>query len=108
MSELITVQATRYRCPHCRKSYAHRATATNHMSRCFKTPSVRSCKTCKHYDTSERACELDVDLETARCSTCGGFMYPDGSGDCVCSPIEGGKPVYGLRVQCDEWEADRG
>lgn len=105
MTELIVEQATRYRCPHCRRSYAHRATATNHMPRCFMNAAVRSCKTCRHRD-NDRTCDLGVDLETARCAMCGGLMYPDGSGECTCPMSSMSKPVYGLRVRCDEWEAE--
>ena len=46
--ELITV--TRHRCPFCRRSWAHKTPAAEHIARCWRNPAARSCKTCAHYD----------------------------------------------------------
>lgn len=125
MSTLIAYTATRYRCPHCRRSFAHRATAEKHLARCFLSPAVRSCRTCRWFEFHHPEPEVgimgpgyechagddsdaaeDVDLHLYRCSTCGGGVYPDGTGECSCDrlgPIA--KPVFGLRVQCPSWQA---
>jgi hypothetical protein len=74
------------------------------MLRCFSSPFTRACKTCKHWDVDEGiyVCASDVDLGVARCSACGAALDPrEGS----CPEGHGDKPVYGLRVQCDLWEA---
>jgi hypothetical protein len=102
----IVEQATRYRCPHCRKSYAHRATAHRHMVRCFRNPAVRSCKTCRHFGLSDEGYECDMDVLEAgpMCSQCG--LGLDHNGECANGHAD--KPLYGMRVQCDEWEANDG
>lgn len=100
----IRYDTTRYRCPHCRRSYAHQATATKHIARCFRNPAVQSCKTCRFYGLTEDGFECDqgVDLSGAFCTICGADMLPDGSG---CTDHYEAKPVYNLRVRCDLWEA---
>lgn len=114
MSELsIAFTTVRHRCPHCRRSYAHQATAIKHIGRCFANPAVRTCKTCRHLEPPDpgdwevgdpgapAGCGLGVDLSVARCSVCGSEMFPDGSG----CPHPEAKPAYGLRVQCELWQA---
>ena len=44
------VTVTRWRCPFCRRTRAHKAAAAAHMERCWLNPAVRGCKTCAHYD----------------------------------------------------------
>jgi len=100
----IQEQATRYRCPHCRRSYAHQGPAAKHMLRCFSSPFTRACKTCKHwtragYEQAD-ACERDVDLGVARCSACGEEVE---GADGVCADGHEVRALYGLRVQCDLW-----
>lgn len=102
----IQEQATRYRCPHCRRSYAHQGPAAKHMLRCFSSPFTRACKTCKHhtplgYEWPDE-CDRDVDLTVPRCSACGDEM-DQGAG--YCPSVHDARPVNGLRVQCDLWEA---
>lgn len=43
-----TIVVSRYRCPYCRRSWSGKKAATDHISRCWRNPSVRSCKTCVH------------------------------------------------------------
>jgi hypothetical protein len=47
--EPITV--TRWRCPFCRQSWAHKKAAAEHAGRCWRNPAARSCKTCAHYES---------------------------------------------------------
>lgn len=124
MTEPIAYATTRYRCPHCRKSWGHRANAVKHEARCFMSPAVRSCKTCRwfeyyppepevgimapgyqcHADEREDSTEA-VDLHCDRCSTCGGRLAYD---ECSCDPLGPiAKPVFGLRVLCPKWEAKK-
>ena len=126
MTDLIVYETKRYRCPHCRRSYGQRGSAIKHVRRCFLSPSVRSCKTCHWFDFHQPEPEVgimapgyechaadhpdgpeeDVNLHVDRCSTCGGEVYPDGTGNCSCDPLGPiAKPVFGLRVQCPFWEA---
>lgn len=113
-TDLIAFTTTRYRCPHCRRSYAQKASASSHLDRCWKSPAVRTCKTCTHYEVDGGEpevglpggiyCRRDVDLSSDRCATCGAEVYPDGSGDCACA-WTGPRPVTNLRVRCPLWEA---
>lgn len=104
MDAAIRYDTTRYRCPHCRRSYAHQKTADKHIVRCFRNPAVRSCKTCRFYslDFDGFGCGAGVDVSGAFCPVCGsGWVQPDGP---VCEHVDA-KSVYNLRVQCDLWEA---
>lgn len=49
MSEPLKVLVARYRCPHCPKSYAHKATTVNHIGKCWYNADARGCKTCEHF-----------------------------------------------------------
>ena len=108
MTEPIAFTATRYRCPHCRRGYSQKAAAVKHLARCFRNPAVRSCKSCRFYEPPDETgfwCTQEVNLQVQRCSTCGDELrMPDGECSCPLSqPYR--KPVFGLRVQCPEWEA---
>lgn len=106
-ADLIVFTTTRYRCPHCRRSYSHRATAAKHEQRCFRNPAIRSCKTCLHWTPPgpEQAdeCSRDVDLSVSRCPSCGEEVD---RGDGSCPAYHTGQPVQGLRVQCPLWTAE--
>jgi hypothetical protein len=41
---------TRWRCPHCRRSWAGKAPAAAHIARCWLNPDNRSCKTCVNHE----------------------------------------------------------
>lgn len=45
--EQITV--TRWRCPHCRRSWSSRRNATTHIGRCWHNPAARGCRTCQNF-----------------------------------------------------------
>jgi len=40
---------TRYRCDHCRKSYARKGACATHEGWCHHNPANRACTTCKHF-----------------------------------------------------------
>lgn len=47
---VIEFTQRRWRCPHCRKSWAKRTTATDHIgSGCHMDPDTHTCATCRHY-----------------------------------------------------------
>ena len=46
----LVIQVTRYQCPHCRTTRSKKPAAAAHISRCWKNPAVRTCKTCEHYE----------------------------------------------------------
>lgn len=56
MSEPKVIQATRYVCTGCHRSWARRASAKAHMERCWRIPENRACLTCAHFD-SGRCCD---------------------------------------------------
>lgn len=45
--EKITV--TRYRCPHCRRSWTRRSAAVAHIARCWSNPDAKNCRTCAYF-----------------------------------------------------------
>lgn len=100
MSEPIAFATTRHRCPYCRRSWAHKATAIKHMALCFADPERRTCKTCDHQERGEYgwACELGHEPGPS-CPVCG--EHPD-SPKC---PHYNVKPATQLRVLCVDWEA---
>jgi hypothetical protein len=49
MTDPEKVQVTRWRCTHCRRSWATRRDADNHAARCWYDPANRACKTCEHF-----------------------------------------------------------
>ena len=50
------VTVTRWRCPFCRRSRAHKKATTEHIARCWLNPAVRSCKTCVNFEPGGDAC----------------------------------------------------
>lgn len=50
MTTPVAIRAVRHQCPHCRRTWAHRAAAVAHIVRCWHNPEVRACKTCAHYE----------------------------------------------------------
>lgn len=48
MADLIEYVATRWRCPHCRRSYTRRGTALAHEAQCWESPEYRHCRGCAH------------------------------------------------------------
>lgn len=63
---------TRWRCPHCNRSRSSKSVTIAHMSRCWRNPAARSCKTCANHvpDASEpevgyvapECCDAGIDL----------------------------------------------
>jgi hypothetical protein len=111
VNEPIAFVTMRHRCPHCRRSYAHKATAVRHMSLCFADPARRTCKTCKHDVPAEGGHDLHVnDYEPRHCAEgmeqgpscveCG--EHPDAPSACWHGQY---RPTTTLRVLCPLWEA---
>jgi hypothetical protein len=111
VTEPIEVVAKRYRCPHCRKSWAHKATAAKHMPLCFADPARRTCKTCKHDVPAAFGFDLHVDDYEPRHCAEGHRQGPScvGCGEhpevCRCSEGQRRSPANQLRVLCPAWEA---
>lgn len=49
-AEPIVITVQRYKCPHCGTSRSKRAAARAHITRCFRNPDARSCKTCVYFE----------------------------------------------------------
>lgn len=74
MSAPEKVMMPRYRCVHCRRSWANRATAVQHSQRCWFDPANRACKTCAHFQrgfneleggyVENDSCAVEVPLPT--------------------------------------------
>jgi hypothetical protein len=72
--EIESYKTTRHRCQHCRRSFATKAYAENHVAFCQKRMSNHGCKTCalfeeaeppsmdRVYPGSSRGCGAGVDL----------------------------------------------
>jgi len=50
------VTVTRWRCPFCHRSRAHKKATAEHIARCWLNPAVRSCKTCANLEPGGDAC----------------------------------------------------
>ena len=83
----ITIQVTRYKCPHCRRTWAKRWAAGMHVLRCFKNPEARSCKTCAAHQLPE-----PPEFHTG---------YPGCNEGCDA----GHSLKDGLRINCPDWES---
>ena len=46
---MIKYPTIRYRCDHCRKSYARKGACATHEAECHHDPNVRACTTCIHF-----------------------------------------------------------
>ena len=56
MSDPEPFVVTRWRCPFCRRSRAHKNATAQHIGRCWLNPAVRSCKTCANLEPGGDAC----------------------------------------------------
>lgn len=105
MADLIAYTTTRYRCPHCRKSYAAKGTAERHLVRCWRNPERRACLTCKHRDHGEYGepeCSIGEGAWPC-CNECGSSRR-DEDGRGFCGHYSAGEARY-LQVLCPAWEA---
>lgn len=85
----------RWRCPHCRKTWAYKARVAAHIPYCFADPLRRTCKTCRHDEWPRPGCELGLD-QGPSCTECG--KHPE-----VCGHFER-RAATQLRVLCPQWE----
>ncbi|MEU8682940.1 hypothetical protein [Streptomyces sp. NPDC048611] len=53
MTQPVPLVVTRHQCPHCGRTWAKKAAATAHITRCWRNPATRSCKTCRHFAPPE-------------------------------------------------------
>lgn len=118
--EPIPVRVTRYACPSCARTASSKSRTREHMSRCWRDPANRGCKTCRHFEPADSAdfetgypgspegCGTGVDLSgRAACTRCGGHgtvIYGDGGvsecGDCA---GDGAEVKPGPIVHCELW-----
>lgn len=115
MTGPIPVRVTRYRCPHCARSYTRPVRTREHMARCWLNPAARGCKTCKNFEppTAEEPdyCDAGVDLRgRPQCTTCHGFGQTFhglelGASECADCGGDGAEIRPGPIVHCDLWEA---
>lgn len=121
----IPVRVLRHKCPHCRRSYAHRGSAISHMGRCWRNPEMRGCKTCRHFEQDPgepevglmggEGCAVGVSLDgRPACPACGGHGLADASSGAQveCGPQftsahvgDGHEVKPGPIIRCDRWEA---
>jgi hypothetical protein len=130
------VTVTRWRCPFCRRTWAHKKAATGHVGRCWRSPGARSCKTCAHFESvpdgdyclgtpcncnqGYEACHAGVDLleglkagcplwalRGPDCADCGGDLtVADLDGKRYCRVDAGRRMAAGEDVSYDEDPAD--
>jgi hypothetical protein len=86
--EPTTRRVTRYMCPHCSRGHWSKATAVEHIARCWWNPDARGCKTCAHFSPAEA----------------GPYREHPGFPE-ECEADEGHDLTAGLRTACAEWEA---
>lgn len=51
----IVKMVKRFVCPFCDRGHGKRASAVNHIARCFKNPAAMGCKTCVFWERGEAA-----------------------------------------------------
>ena len=113
MTAPIALVVTRWRCPFCPRSLSSKPRMVEHISKCWRNPAVRGCKTCKHFDpynmlADTEGCSLGVDLTGQKaCERCNGMGYVGALGqvcpECDNSP-EAAERKPGPIVNCDLWE----
>lgn len=89
MSAAEAIVVTRWRCPHCRRSWASKTRANEHTATCWLDPANRACKTCRrhhrdHYYMGDH-CGVGVDM-----------VDPDDASD---------PPRTIVQAHCPLWEA---
>lgn len=60
---MIKYPTIRYRCDHCRKSYARKGACATHEAECHHDPAVRACTTCIHFERGvhyPNSCAVDA------------------------------------------------
>ena len=90
------VTVTRWRCPFCHRSRAHKSTTAEHIARCWLNPAARSCKTCAHY-------ELEPGGESCfpgrPCNCNDGYAECAAGVDIADYSIKNGCPLWALREE---------
>lgn len=93
MSDPIPLKVTRWKCPHCNHTRAHKKTSVEHIARCWHNPENQTCATCANWQPPgngarcfpERDCDCDV--------------YPQ---DCGAGEVL--DPDETPRMHCPKWE----
>ena len=89
------VIATRWRCPFCRRSRAHKKATAEHIARCWLNPAVRSCKTCVNFEPAGDACGCEPGCNWG--SPAGGIPDSCAAGLDLDGTIKTGCPLWALR-----------
>ena len=90
MAELVVITQQRYRCPHCRRSWAKRTAAVRHAAVCQRNTAIRGCRTCAHY------CRAIIPR------ACFGVLDPGEPHGCAVGH-PGFAEADGRVVGCDKW-----
>lgn len=85
----ITITVKRYKCPFCATSRSAKKAAVAHVSRCWRNPANRSCRTCQFFYPGEPA-EPEVG-------------YPGEPPRCTAGQV---LPTDGPMVDCSAWEIE--
>ena len=114
MTDVIVYETKRYRCPHCRRSYAHEKAARAHEARCFNNPQRQGCRTCRHAEGPDGMtftstgfvadCAIDQMIPHC-CPACGAEVLPEPG---YCPNMCSATPISRMRVLCPSWEARDG
>ena len=85
-------ETVRYRCPHCRRSFAGKTYAQSHADMCASDPEQRACRTCKHH----YICCESPDPRITQCGCGGGWQ-------CQVGLVEASMDAMYLRG-CEGWK----
>lgn len=83
-------ETTRWRCDHCRKSYARKGACASHEAECHLDPDVRACTTCVHFQPPTNRWEANG---------CGLDAFPVWD-----DPVTGREERVCFVRHCSEWE----
>lgn len=115
MTEPIAKTVTRWKCPHCPRSWASKRTGREHIARCWFNPANRACKTCTHFTPRTFGDGITESASPDRCAAGEDLTVVEpqwiGFDPIGCGPVEpekSGNPwVTTLRTHCPKWTPDR-
>lgn len=107
MSDPEKIQVTRYRCPHCRKSWSAKRATLEHMGRCWLDPQNRSCRTCDHFRPGYGGTDSGWNEGWHQKEHCavGIELHPVPDDDVLDSDVTV-EPEKGLPLHCPSWTAE--